>query len=131
MCIDINNDLYVFGCNAYGQLGLGISNEEYVSQPTKHPLKNIIDIACGYERTFFKTDKNEIFLSGFGDYLELSEEEQQSPSLTTPVLIVYRVFEDNGDIWRTNDKPKSKSARSVLPSPNDDDSPPLKKQRTK
>ena len=122
MCIDINNDLYVFGRNNEGQLGFGCTNEPFISQPTTHSLKNIIDIACGHERTFFKTYKNEIYVSRFGGYLELSEE---SPN----VNYVSRVFEDNEDIWRSNDKPKSKSARSVFPN-EDDDSPPLKKQRT-
>merc|ERR1712100_466027 len=41
-CIDIDNDLFVFGVNDNGQLGLGDTNNR--NKPTKHPsLSNIID----------------------------------------------------------------------------------------
>ena len=36
MCIDINNYLWVFGANQYGQLGLGDTNERY--KPIQHPI---------------------------------------------------------------------------------------------
>merc|ERR1739848_366530 len=46
LCIDINNDLYVFGENSFGQLGLGDRANRL--QPIKHPsLSNIIDISTG------------------------------------------------------------------------------------
>ena len=60
MCINSNNDLYVFGYNVYGQLGLGDKGNR--NKPIKHPsLSNIIDISKGGYSTFVKTSNNEIF----------------------------------------------------------------------
>ena len=54
MCIDINNDLYVFGINKNGQLGL--DDEDNRNKPIKHPsLSNIIDISNGGNHSFVKT----------------------------------------------------------------------------
>ena len=90
-------------------------------------------IACGSEVRFLKQTKMKYMFLNLV-ILELSEEEQPPPQ-RTPVTVIHvsRVFKDNKDIWRSNNKPKNKSARSVLPNPKDedDDSPPLKKQRTK
>merc|ERR1712137_1527166 len=112
MCVDMNNDLYVFRNNEFGQLGLGDAVK--VEKPVKHPtLSNIVDISQGGYHTFVKTFDNEIFAFGFNKYSQLgikTEDENQ----ITPI----RVFEDNEDIWFSNiNKSKAKSARSVLPRP--------------
>ena len=127
MCIDANYDLYVFGSNTYGQLGLGDSS--YAQEITKHTLlSNIIDISKGGNHSFIKTSNNEIYAFGNNDNSQLgikTEDEIQ--------LIPIRVFEDNEDIWVSNtNKPKPKSARSILPRPSneEDNSPPKKKQKT-
>merc|ERR1711943_19480 len=58
LCIDTNNDLYVFGNNYHGQLGLGDTDNRY--KPIKHPsLSNIIDISNGGLHSFIKTSNNE------------------------------------------------------------------------
>ena len=63
MCIDMNGDLYVFGYNNSGQLGLGDVYGKY--EPVKHPsLANIIDISSKGECTFVKTSDNEIYAFG-------------------------------------------------------------------
>ena len=126
MCVDKNNDLYIFGNNEHGQLGLGDTKDRGI--PVKHPsLSNIIDISRGVHLTFVKTSNNEIY--GFGDNsnsqlgIETKDEKQITP---------LRVFEDNEDIWCSNiKKPKAKSARSVLPRPSneEDNSQPKKKQK--
>ena len=124
LCIDRKNDFYVFGSNFKGQLG--INETSSCCPPTKHPiLSKIIDISRGGTHTFAKTSENEIF--GFGEnyacQLGFKGHTQRTP---------IRVFEDNEDIWYTNiSKPsKAKSARSVLPRPNqEDNSPPKKKQK--
>ena len=67
LCIDINNDLYVFGKNSEGQLGLGDTDNR--NKPVKHPsLSNIIDISKGGNNTFVKTSNNEIYAFGYSRY---------------------------------------------------------------
>merc|ERR1712100_413684 len=107
LCIDINNDLYVFGDNQYGQLGLGDTNNR--NKPIKHPsLSNIIDISSRGNHTFVKTSNNEIFAFGFNDNSQLGIQIEKDRFQLTPI----RVFEDNEDIWFSNiNKSKAKSAR--------------------
>ena len=108
MCINANYDLYVFGDNFYGQLGLrDIDNRR---QPIKHPISNIIDISSGGNRTFVKTSNNEIYAFGNNSYSQLgtiTEDEDE--------LIPIRVFQENEDFWYSNtERSKTKSARSVV-----------------
>merc|ERR1739848_369081 len=105
LCTDINNDLYVFGFNKFGQLGLGDTNNR--NKPIKHPsLSNIIDISKGGIHSFVKTSNNEIYAFGKNYYSQLGIKPEDKKQLT-PI----RVFEDNEDIWCSNVKPKAKSAR--------------------
>ena len=54
MCIDIDNNFYLFGSNNYGQLGLG--DAKNCLEPTIHPsLLNVIDISNGGNHSFVKT----------------------------------------------------------------------------
>ena len=109
MCIDSNKDLYIFGSNSSGQLGLG--NSDFRKKPMKHPLSNIIDISKGGYTTFVKTLNNEIYAFGKKDYSQLGLESTSENRIErTPI----RVFEDNEDIWFSNiNKSKAKSARFV------------------
>ena len=103
MCLDSNHDFYVFGDNAFGQLGLGDYPDSFT--PIKHPLSNIIDISSGGNHSFVKTSKSEIYAFGKNDYLQLGINHRK-------VLTPIRVFEDNEDIWISNiNKSKQKSAR--------------------
>ena len=107
MCIDSNNNLYIFGSNSSGQLGLG--NSDFRKKPMKHPLSNIIDISKGGYTTFVKTLNNEIYAFGNNDFSQLGIETKDRNQLT-PI----RVFEDNEDIWFSNiNKSKAKSAKSA------------------
>ena len=126
ICLDINNNLFVFGDNRYGQLGLGDQDDK--KQPIQHPsLSNIIDISTGGHSTFVKTSNNEIYAFGSNNYSQLGIITKDRKQLK-PI----RVFEDNEDIWFSNiNKSKAKSARSILPRPKIEDynSPPKKKQK--
>merc|ERR1711982_94498 len=104
-CIDINNNLFVFGCNRFGQLGLG--DKDYRYKPIKHPsLSNIIDISKRGNHTFVKTSNNEIYAFGRNYYSQLGIKTEHKQ--LTPI----RVFENNEDIWFSNiNKSKAKSAR--------------------
>ena len=106
MCIDINNDFYVFGFNTYGQLGLGDYDNRH--SPIKHSsLSNIIDISNGGCTTFVKTSNNEIYAFGSNTYYSKLGTEASTHQLT-PI----RVLEGREDIWCSNiNKSKAKSAR--------------------
>ena len=112
ICLDINNDMYIFGKNIYGQLGLGDNDNR--DKPIKHPsLSNIIDISKGGNNTFVKTSNNEIYAFGYNRYSNLGIKTEGEYHIT-PI----RVFEDNEDIWFSNiNNSKVKSARSILPRP--------------
>ena len=107
MCIDVNNDLFVFGDNHYGQLGLG--DTKHRTTPTKHPsLSNVIDISKGGCHTFVKTSNNEIYAFGSNHYLQLGIKTVHENQIR-PI----RVFKGKEDIWcsNVNIKSKAKSAR--------------------
>ena len=106
MCIDINNDFFVFGNNETGQLGSG--NRSTALCPIKHPsLSNIIDISRGGSKTFVKTVNNQIFAYGDNKYSQLGIVTKKQHQ-----LIPIRVFENNEDIWCSNVPiSKAKSAR--------------------
>ena len=105
ICIDINNDLYVFGYNFYGQLGLGDTNTRY--EPIKHPsLSNIIDISTGGDITIVKTLSNEKYAFGNNNYSQLGINGRQVKM--SPV----QIFKEDEDIWYSNiNKSRAKSAR--------------------
>merc|ERR1711874_892057 len=66
MCINSTDDLYIFGGNEFGQLGL----DDFIDRgkPIKHPsLSNVIDISSGGCSTFVKTS-NEIYAFGLNEY---------------------------------------------------------------
>ena len=107
MCIDIENNLFVFGDNTHGQLGLGDVNDRF--SPTKHPsLSNIIDISSGGCHTFVKTVENQIFAFGINNFSQLGIDTHGED-----VLIPTRVFKGKEDIWCSNNiNPRAKSARN-------------------
>ena len=106
MCIDVNNNLWFFGNNDDGQLGLG--DDKNRSEPTKHPtLSNIMDISSGGSCTFIKTLDHKIFAFGYNGCLELGIKTSKQNQLT-PI----QVFQDNEDVWGSFiDKSNKKSAR--------------------
>ena len=106
MCIDVNNNLWFFGNNDDGQLGLG--DDKNRSEPTKHPtLSNIMDISSGGSCTFIKTLDGKIFSFGYNGCSELGIKTSEDYQLT-PI----QAFQDNEDIWGSFiDKSKQKSAR--------------------
>ena len=104
MCIDINNDLWVFGYNSHGQLGL--RDTESRNKPTKHlTLSNIMDISSRGYNTFIKTFDNKIYAFGYTGCLQLGINASRQ---LTPI----QIFQDNENIWGSFiGKSKQKSAR--------------------
>ena len=106
MCIDIYNDLYVFGDNSYGQLGLGDNSNR--RDPVKHPsLTNVIDISPRSNHSFVTTSSNKIYAFGNNTNFQLGIKSAECKF--NPV----RVLKGKEDIWcsNLNMRSKAKSAR--------------------
>ena len=114
-CIDINNDLYVFGDNQFGQLGLGDIDNRI--KPIKHPsLSNIIDISKGGNQTFVKTSNNEIYAFGSNCFLEsgVSKFSQLDQGIEDDYQVTpIQVFKGEEHIWYSHIS-KAKSARFIV-----------------
>ena len=124
-CIDIYNNVFVFGSNVYGQLGVD-DTDIIIRVPKKHPtLSNIIDISSKGFHTFVKTTANEIYGFGNNNYSQLGIHNGKKNQ-----VIPIQVLKDNENLWysNVNQKSRAKSARSVSQR---GISPPLKKQKTK
>lgn len=106
MCIDIDNNLWVFGYNTYGQLGLGDTEDRY--KPILHPtLTNIIDISSRGYSTFAKTLDNEIYAFGDNKYSQLGIK-----TIYKDTSVPVRTFINREYAWHsTMGKSKQKSAR--------------------
>lgn len=105
-CIDVNDNMWVFGSNDSGQLGLGDKENRYkpVLQPT---LSNVIDISLGTYTTFVKTQYNKIYAFGGNREFQLESKTPKKRQLT-PI----QTFIGNEDIWSSSTrKSKQKSAR--------------------
>ena len=63
ICLSEENELYSFGDNYYGQLGLG-NNESYNSPQLISSLKEVEFVECGGSHVFCKTLNNEIYSWG-------------------------------------------------------------------
>ena len=93
MCIDINDNLWIFGGNEYGQLGLGDKEDKH--KPILHlTLSNIIDISSRGNHTFVKTIDNKIYAFGYNKYSQLGIKTSENNQLT-PIQVLF----DNEDIW--------------------------------
>ena len=104
--IGVYQNLFVFGNNIYGQLGLGDIDKRLT--PVKHPiLSNVIDVSRGGFHSFVKTSNNEIFSMGYNKYSQLGAQTELTNQLTP-----LQVFQNKEDIWCSNiTKSKAKSAR--------------------
>ena len=64
-----DNQVYVWGANGYGQLGLGHNND--VNSPQKLNLDNIIKISCGLYHSMAITNLNQVYVWGGNGYGQL------------------------------------------------------------
>ena len=96
MCIDSNNNLFIFGSNFCNQLGLGDTQSRRL--PIQHPsLSNIIDVSSRGHTTFVKNLDNEIFGFGNNQYSQAGLQTETS-NQTTPI----QVLKEMEDIWCSN-----------------------------
>ena len=84
MCLSENGEVYSFGYNEDGQLGLGNNEERYYSPQLISSLKDVEFIECGENYTFCKTLNNEIFCWGCNYHGQLGLENTDNQN--TPIL---------------------------------------------
>jgi len=60
-----NGDVYIWGKNNYGQLGLGKKLEEEVAEPTKLGIDDVVDISCSAYHTAIVTKSGEVYAFGY------------------------------------------------------------------
>eukprot|EP01124_Arcella_intermedia_P015033 TRINITY_DN21584_c0_g1_i1.p1 TRINITY_DN21584_c0_g1~~TRINITY_DN21584_c0_g1_i1.p1 ORF type:complete len:801 (+),score=154.51 TRINITY_DN21584_c0_g1_i1:86-2488(+) len=85
LVLDNNGNVFVFGYNAYGQLGLG--NRVHQNFPQHIPQsafenKGSISIACGSDHSLILTEKRDVFVFGYNVYGRLglgNNNDQLSP----------------------------------------------------
>ena len=75
--VDIENKIYTWGNNLEGQLGIKPEfKNRYINQPIKITIKefenneNIKNIICAEKFTFFISNKNRIYISGYFPFLQ-------------------------------------------------------------
>lgn len=79
-------EVYVWGSNAWGQLGLGDTSKR--TRPTKiENLPPIKYISCGKFHTALVTDQGYIYTFGDNDYGQLGLREKYNQEVTIPTLI--------------------------------------------
>ena len=59
--VTADGEVYAWGRNENGQLGL--DSTEYVENPTKVPLENVVDVST-YYKTFFLTENGQLYAAG-------------------------------------------------------------------
>merc|ERR1712232_257903 len=97
MCLSENGEVYSFGNNEYGQLGLG-NNENYYSPQLISSLKDVEFIECGGYHIFCKTLNNEIFCWGYNCDGQLGLGNIIEQYQNTPILCSSLSNEDFVDI---------------------------------
>ena len=106
MCINVFDELIVFGDNSLNQLGLTECRKTY---PVKLSISNVIDISFGGDHTFIKTVQNGILGFGCKGRAHLNLSWFPSTSL--------RVLKNQEDVWVsdvTSIQSNIKSARSTI-----------------
>lgn len=87
-CIKENDDLFVFGSNDYGQLGISICDK--VQYPTKNEnIKSFIKLSSGFEHSILLTHDNKVFTFGSNGYGQLGLDKKELIFSDIPQHISY------------------------------------------
>lgn len=82
MIIMNNGDLYVFGCNMYGQLG--ITSSKLVFAPTLS-MNQVDQVACGLRHSLFLKKNGDIYVAGDNNYGQLGNKNHHN---SEPVFLM-------------------------------------------
>lgn len=102
--INTNNEVYIWGSNIYGQLGIGHCEETKLKH--KVDLKNVVDVSGGEHHTLFLTDDHKCYGCGRNDQSQLGIEKDKI--ILKPKLIIENVQKirtyENFSILQIDDK---------------------------
>lgn len=79
-----NGEVYAWGYNGYGQLGIGDTVAR--SEPTKLEINNVIDIVCGNNHTLYLKQDGTVWASGLNNYGQLGD--NTTTNRTKPVKVL-------------------------------------------
>uniref|UniRef100_G1PBC4 RCC1 and BTB domain containing protein 2 n=1 Tax=Myotis lucifugus TaxID=59463 RepID=G1PBC4_MYOLU len=87
MAVVDNGEVYVWGYNGNGQLGLGSSGNQ--STPCRLALQGVRvqRVACGYAHTLVLTDEGQVYAWGANSYGQLGTGNKSNQSYPTPVVV--------------------------------------------
>ena len=88
-CIDSNNDIWIFGSNYYGQLGLGKEDDFKTTVPIKIPNHKAKFISCGSNNTAFIDLEDHVWMCGRNNGIL----DQQGDMIGTPQRITRVYYE--------------------------------------
>jgi alpha-tubulin suppressor-like RCC1 family protein len=89
------NAVYTCGSNNYGQLGIGQKIDKCPSPTLLESLKDVIDVACGWNFSVALTKDGRLFTWGRNNYGQLgisSFEDQFTPQLVPSIIHSHRVI---------------------------------------
>ena len=69
-CLDYYGNVFTFGMNEYGQLGIGLDDLE-INAPHPVNLPSCTEVSCGYFFTICLTEVGEVYSFGDNDYGQL------------------------------------------------------------
>ena len=86
ICLSEDGFIYSFGCNNFGQLGIGNNVKSYNTPQKIESLCDVEFIECGGEHVFCKTENNEVYSWGYNIYGQLgtgNDTDLNSPTICT------------------------------------------------
>merc|ERR1712130_212963 len=85
LCLDSKGRVWSFGCNENGECGDG--SKQNIFTPKIIKQRNAIQIKCGLDHCYFKTNQNEHFLFGYNGYNQCGLIEDDRDCVLTPLMI--------------------------------------------
>merc|ERR1712100_591876 len=86
-CLDNDGNVFTFGNNNQGKLGIGDKDLEYTSIPQKVNLPPCTQISCGSHFAMFLSEDGELFSFGFNQYGQLGLRNNQKRNYISPRFI--------------------------------------------
>jgi alpha-tubulin suppressor-like RCC1 family protein len=87
--VTTNNDLFTFGANGYGQLGLGAVGDQNTPQRVTFFNSNVASVSCGDYHTAVVTTTNDLFTFGYNGDGELGLGPSGAGDQNTPQRVTF------------------------------------------